>query len=46
VCILLELSRERDVVGRARSRRIESVRLTIRAGQVCELGDFSTPNQA
>ena len=23
-------------------RRIESVRLTIRAGQVCELGDFST----
>ena len=24
------------------ARRIESVRLTIRAGQVCELGDFST----
>ena len=28
------------------NQEIHSVRLTIRAGQVCELGAFSTPNQA
>ena len=27
-------------------QKIQSVRLTIRVGQVCELGAFSTPNQA
>eukprot|EP00964_Phaeocystis_antarctica_P101894 scaffold67350_cov37-Phaeocystis_antarctica.AAC.1 len=31
---------------RGSHQEIHSVRLTIRAGQVCELGAFSTPNQA
>ena len=34
------------VEGQVWMQEIHSVRLTIRAGQVCELGAFSTPNQA